>query len=525
MSANASTNYTGSILQLINTGLFRQLTFFIGIALSVAAGVYFYMSMQDPMYRPLDYKVTEKNAASVSDILDKAHIKYKINDADGVILVAAKDAQTAKYKLAAGGIQKDDSLNFSYLNDQNAIGESQFIENARYLRALEGDLVKTIIAIDGITAAKVHIAMPSNNIFADEKGRPTASVFINVGNGVIADKEKVKSIIQIVASSVPGLDPKDVAITDQYGHYLTNAITDDSIISAEHLNYQNTIQSYYEKRIESLIAPIVGADRVNVRVHADIDFTQQEEANEKYDPNEKVLRSEQTTSEEVGSSTAGGPSGALANTPPEGGDGDSAGKNQSTSSQGRSQSIKNYELSKSVTYKKSNVANVRSLSVAVTLDNITSIDPKTQKTVSQPVSKEMIEKITSLVKATIGYEEKRGDIVTVVNSQFTVSAINDPMPVTHFWSEPWFWETVKEVGSLIFALTVFVVLYRKMSKMAVNLKVESTPSMGMNLNLDSGSVPEEMRQLKQEQINQLKEIASKDPNRVALVLKNWVAEK
>ncbi len=216
-----------------------------------------------------------------------------------------------------------------------------------------------------------------------------------------------------------------------------------------------------KKRIESLINPLVGENKVSVRVQADIDFTQQEEANEKYDPNEKVLRSEQTTSEETGASTASGPSGALANTPPTGGDGGGDSKNQTTSSQGRSQSIKNYELSRSVTYKKSNVAKLKSISVAVALDNQTVIDPKTNKAVSKPVSKELLAQITDLVKATVGFDEKRGDRVTVVNSQFNVAENTAPVPPGHFWTEAWFWEIVKKIGSIVFAFVMFVVIYKK----------------------------------------------------------------
>lgn len=519
----ANPNYLQNIFMIVNTHAFKQVTFMVGMALSVALGIYVYSSFQDPLYRPLDYKITDKNASVIADALDKAHIQYKINDRDGVVMVAAKDAQLAKYKLAAAGVQKDENLNFSYLNDQSGIGESQFIESARYLRALEGDLVKTIIAIDGIGAAKVHIAMPNNNTFSDEKAKPTASVFITLGSGTMADKEKVRSIIQIVASSVPGLDPKDVAITDQYGHYLSSMMTEASIISAEHLNYQNNIQSYYEKRIESLINPLVGENKVSVRVQAEIDFTQQEEANEKYDPNEKAIRSEQSTTEETGASAASGTSGALANTPPTTDGGGNAAKNQTTSSQGRSQSVKNYELSRSVTYKKSNDAKIKGISVAVVLDNATSIDPTTKKEVSKPVSPELIAKITDLVKATVGFNEKRGDIVMVVNSQFNVAPAITPVSKAALWEEPWFWEIMKKIGSIIFGLIMFIIIYKKSMKYLTNMNLESGRAGGTNESAEK--LTAEMRQLKQEQINQLKEIASKDPNRVALLIKNWVAEK
>ena len=523
MANTDESKYLQNIFSLTQTNAFRQIIFMVGVALSVAAGFYVYSTIQEPLYRPLDYRMTDKNSAAIADALDKANIQYKINNSDGVVMVAAQDAQQAKYKLAAAGIQRDDSLNFSYLSDQNSIGESQFIESARYLRALEGDLVKTITSIDGVSAAKVHIAIPTNNVFADESGKPTASIFITVGNGLIIDKEKVRSIVQIVASSVPGLDPKNVAITDQYGHYLSNDLSDDAIHSAEQMTYQNNVQNYYEKRIESLINPLIGANKVSVRVHANIDFSTMEEAKEKYDPDQKAVRSEETTTEEVGSSGASGPAGALANSPPTGGD--AGAKGGSNSTQGRSSSIKNYELGKSVTYKKSNVANVSSISVAVVLDNDSAVDPTSKKEVSKPIDKERLAKITELVKATIGFNATRGDIVTVVNSSFNLPQIDAPPPPSHFWSEAWFWEIIKKVLSIGFALGVFITIYKKTSNHFATMKMPVSHHGASTTSESETDLSPEMRKLKQEQINQLKEIASKDPSRVALVMKNWVGDK
>lgn len=525
MADGIQSKYLNNIFLVAKSNAFKQIVFLAGIAASVATGLLVYNNIQDPLYKPLDYKLTDKNSIQLTDTLEKSHIQFKINDQDGIVYVAAKDYQLAKMKLAASGIQKDDSFSFSYLNDSNSIGESQFLENARYLRALEGDLSKTIIAIDGVSAAKVHIAIPQSNSFADETGKPKASVFITVGSGLILDKEKVRSIIQIVASSVPGLDPKDVAITDQYGHYLSDALSEQSIKSAEEMNYQNNIQSYYEKRIESLISPMIGDNKINVRVHADIDFTQQEEAKEEYDPNQKAVRSEQTTTEETGASTAGGPSGSLANTPPTGQQGaQGQGQSQSNTSQGRSQSIKNYELTKSVTYKKSNAAKINSISVAVVLDNMKVIDPKTKKEVTKPVDKEMLDKVTQLVKATIGFDEKRGDIVTVINSGFNVTQIESDVKPDPFYMEAWFWELIKKIMSIVFSLIVFYVLYKRLEAYYSSMKLatQSTASSGV---MDDNQLSPEMQKLKNEQINRLKEIASADPNRVALVIKNWVAEK
>ncbi len=523
MAETNSNDIVEKILSFLQNNIVRQAAFLAGVAGSVALGLYFYAQLRDPMYKPLDYRVTDKNAAMIADTLDKANITYKINESDGVVMVADKDMQLAKIKLGSAGIQKDDSLNFSYLNDQNSIGESQFLENARYSRALENDLAKTITSIDGISSARVHIAMPQNATFADENEKPTASVFITLAPGLTSDKEKIRSIIRIVASSVPGLDPQEVAITDQYGHYLSDSMSKASVENAEQMAYQNDVQNYYEKRIQSLIMPMVGENKLSVKVNADIDFSQEEEASEQYDPNNKVIRSEQTDSEEVGSSSSGGPAGALANTPPDGGSDSGSSKASNSSSQGRTQTIKNYEISKSVKYKRSNVAKVNAISVAVVVDNDVVVDPKTKKTTSKPLDKEKLDKIKELIKATIGYDEKRGDIVTVVNSNFTPMDIpevkQDPM-----WQQAWFWSYIREGGSLLFAAVMFLMIYRKSKEYYARIKIVPTTTAASKAPAP-GEVTPEMQDLKQEQINRLKEIASRDPNRVALVIKNWVGEK
>lgn len=515
-------------LNFFQNNLVRQVAFLGSVAASVALGIYLYGQIRDPMYRPLDYHVTDKNAGVIADTLDKARISYKINDQDGVVMVGAKDYQVAKMRLASAGIAKDDNLTFSYLNDQNAIGESQFLENARYLRALEGDLAKTITAIDGISSARVHIAIPQSATFADENEKPTASVFVTMDAGVTQDKEKIRSIIRIVASSVPGLDPKEVAITDQYGHYLSDSMSQASIESAEQMGYQNDLQNDYEKKIKSLIAPLVGENKLSVRVHTDVDFTQQEEAKEQYDPSQRVERSEETTSEEVGSQSASGPAGALSNTPPESASGGSGGSKSSStnSTQGRTQSIKNYELGKTVVYRKSNVAKLNSISVAVAIDNETSVDPKTKKEMTKPLDKAKLDQITALVKAAIGFDEKRGDVVTVINTNFSPVVVLPPVEKPGFWMQAWFWSLLGKIGSLLFVAVMFIIVYRKSNEYFSNMKRSMIVSDKVSeKSSGEGGVTAEMQELKQEQINRLKEIASRDPNRVALVIKNWVGEK
>jgi len=142
MQSGTQPKYLESLRHLLQTGTVRQLAFMLGVAISVALGIVIYLTIQDPVYRPLDYQINHQNLAVIVDTLDKANIQYKINEKDGVLYVADKDYEAAKMKLSSSGVPKDDSFSYSFLNEQTNLGNSQFIENARYLRALETDLSK-----------------------------------------------------------------------------------------------------------------------------------------------------------------------------------------------------------------------------------------------------------------------------------------------------------------------------------------------------------------------------------------------
>lgn len=525
-SEPAFLRYFSNVRVLWHAPVIKQIIFLLGIAAGVALGILIYNSIQEPIYRPLDYQVTQQNVATIMDVLDKSGVKYRINEQDGLIYVSSSDVSLAKLKLAAAGVPKDDSFNFAYLNDQSSIGSSQFLENARFVRALEADLAKTINALEGVSGAKVHIAIPQNNVFADENKRPTASVVVNMGSGIASDKEKIRAIVQIVASSVPGLDPKDVAITDQYGHYLSGVLDKDSIFNSDALNYQNNIQTYYEKRIESMIAPIIGDNKVNVRVHANIDFTQQEEAHEDYDPKQQVIRSEQDIKEQNSTSGASGPPGALSNSPPEG-NSPSSSSAQSAGSDERTESVKNYEIGKSVSYKKMNQPKILSLSVAVIIDNESSLDPTTKKMVTKPISQDKLSKINDIVKATIGYDDKRGDKVTVINSSFNIPQDTQATTSLPIWDMPWFWDMVKRLIGIVFGLWLIFVLYKRLFSFMRHVVQPPTiqrTRIGHEEKTLDDEIREELHEAKQVKIDKLKEMATSDPDRVALILKNWVGK-
>lgn len=398
---------------------------------------------------------------------------------------------------------------------KNKLGSSQFLENTRYLRALEEDLAKTIGSIQGITSAIVHIAKPQSNIFANENAKTTASIIINTTPGYDGDKEKVRAIIQLVAASVPELDPTNVAITDQYGHYLSNVTNTDYLRNQEQLTYQSNLENNYQKRIQSLIVPLLGQNKASINVNADIDFTMHEEAKEAYDPSQNAVRSEQTVKEENNSSTPGGVPGSLANQPP-------TNTPTASSGQSRNESVKNYELGKSTSYVKMDAPKIKRVSVAVVVDNERVWDKKSQKMVSKPIDKEKLDKITELVKSSIGFNKARGDIVTVINSGFIQPKVEQSRGAA-LWNEPWFWDLVKKSTGIILGFVFLFIIYRKMSAEFLPKK-DTTKKLSLEATEKQNLISAEMMRLKNEQIEILKDLVQKDPNKVVGVIKKWVAK-
>ncbi len=509
------------IKAIFDFDIVRRLFFLAGIAISVAIGFSVYQWTKDPIYRPLDYRVNDQNFTSIIDALEKGNIPYKLNEVNGVISVPAADINRAKRELSASGIQKEEGFNFSFLNDKNKLGSSQFLENARYIHALEADLAKTISSIQGISSAKVNIAKPQNNIFADENSRTTASIIVNIKPGYEADKEKIRSIIQLVSASVPELDPTSVAITDQYGHYLSSASSEEFIYNQEQINYQHTIENNYQKRIQALILPMLGENKASINVNADMDFTQQEESKEEYDPTQTAVRSEQSSTDGSSSSSGAGVPGALTNQPPSSSGTPSPSPGQSVG-QTRTEAVKNYEVSKSTTYVKKDHLQIKSISVAIVLDNELIYDEKTKKMVSKPLDKNKLNNITELVKSAIGYNETRGDRVTVINSSFIQPPIEADIKA-RMWDEPWFWDLIKKFAGIILGFLFLIIIYRKIAPDFIHAKAKKDGGATIGLADQNSGITPEMIQLKNEQIEILRLLVGKDPNKVSGVIKKWVA--
>ncbi|HKJ22129.1 MAG TPA: flagellar basal-body MS-ring/collar protein FliF, partial [Gammaproteobacteria bacterium] len=430
----------------------RQLGMMIGLAASVAIGVWVVMWSQHPSYRVLFSNLNDGDAVKITEELQKDGIKYKVNDNTGTVMVPGDMVHEVRMKLAAQGMPKGSGIGFEMLEKDSGFGTSQFIETARYQRALEGELARTIMALRNVKSARVHLAIPKQPSFIRKRRKPSASVMIVLYPGRSLDDGQVTAIAHLVSSSIPNMDPKQVTVVDQQGHLLTSGdVSPQMTLSSNQFSYRRKLEQYYVQRVEDLLTPITGVGKVRAQVSADLDFTDIEQTKESYDPDSPAIRSEQTSDQKtVGSSAPVGIPGALSNQPPA----DSqVGSNANAASAGSKssgktgqkpqppvnsthRSTKNFELNRVISHTRLPSGTVQRLSVAVVVDNLQGVDSDGKPT-SHALSQKELDRFTALIKEAVGFNAERGDTVKVINVPFNTPPPPKPLPAPSLMDQPW----------------------------------------------------------------------------------------
>ncbi len=514
--------------------LLRQLGLMIGLAASVALGVSVVQWSSDPSYRMLYSNLSEQDSGDIANSLQQAAITYKVDTQTGAILVAGDSVHEARLKLASEGLPRGGGVGFEMLDKDQGFGVSQFMEGARYQRALEGELARTIGSLNNVRSARVHLAIPKQTAFARDRKKPKASVTIDLFAGRVLQEGQITAISHMVAASIPSLEANDVTVIDQKGRLLTSSGSSaDMRVSSTQFNHRKRLEEYYMKRIEGILSPIVGEGGVRAQVSADIDFTVTEQTQESFNPDLPAIRSEQTLEERrTGGQTLSGVPGSLSNQPPEnpsvaaGGGGDSRSPISSTI-----RATRNYELDRTISHIRTGGGDVKRLSVAVLLDDKQSMN-EDGEAVRTPLTEDEIVRITSLVKEAIGFNSQRGDSVNVINSAFTVPPEMEPLPEPSLLESPGTMDTAKQVlGGMVVLFLLFGVLRPVLKELAA--KGEVMPAQGRM----SGPVTEGMQndqltlsggtsapppQNYDTNLNTARTLASQDPKRVAQVVNNWM---
>jgi len=512
----------------------RQLGLMIGLAVSVALGVTVAIWSQTPNYSMLYGDLSAKNLSQITKSLDSAGIDYKLEPSSRGILVPAEKIQEARIKLASTGLTIGSDVGYELLDKEQGLGSNSFLLKARYQRALEGELAQSIAQLNVVESARVHLAIPKQSAFARKGRKAAASVVLNLFPGRRIDDVQTAGIVNIVASSVPGLDTDQVTVVDDKGRMLSSkGSQSEMMLSGTQFDYTRKLEDHYVQRILDIISPIVGSDGVRAQVVADIDFTSLEETRESYLPEQKALRSEQLFQQSANQSGATGIPGALTNQPPAGG-GLSNVKNAANTASGNnsSRTLRNYEIDRTISHTRQSPVTLKKISVAVVVDYRTTVSKK-GKVKRKPLSEEEVLHVTALVKEAVGLNEKRGDTLNVVNTQFQLPENVEPLPEPPIWEQAWVLTLVKQLlGGLVvlfIALGILRPMLSNLAKQGENAaaamaalpaggQVEHLPAGQDHLTLSQGTANS------QQMIDAASSMVKEDPKRAAQVLNSWVAE-
>lgn len=512
----------------------RQIAALVGVALAVAVGVTIFMWGQKPGMQTLYSGLNAQDEAEMVEALRQAGITFKQNTAGGAILVASQDVHRARLQLASQGLPRSAGGGFETMREEQGIGVSQFLENARYQHALETELSRTISQLQPVRSARVHLAIPQRSAFVRNRQQPSASVLISMYPGRRMEDGQVDAVVHLVASSIPELQASKVSVVDESGRLLNRAGDSALGLSTTQLEYRTRLEDTYRGRIEQLLLPVLGAGRVSAQVSADLDFSALEETHESFAPDGKVLRSEQLSENRDATSDAVGVPGALSNRVPNGGDQAANGNGQATSLQ----QTRNYEVDRTLSHRRSEPGRLRRISVAVLVDHVPDLAAGGDQT--KPLDASELAQIENLVKDAVGFNAERGDTVSVSNLSFITPQELAPIAVP-LWEKP----MVRNIGRQLLGATVlliiaFVVL-RPALRSALNppypvrevgpaalaaSSAQSSAAGAMTSSVEDDQAPRTPTPPPMERkLNIARDAVREDPKRVAQLMKQWVGDE
>lgn len=529
----------------------KQIMFLVAIAASIAVGAYVFMWSQTPSYQVLFSGMEAQESAEVVAALQQMQVDYKLDPSSGALLVPATDVQGLRLRLAAEGLPKSSAQGMEILSQSQGFGTSQFIEQARYQRAMEQELARSVAELQNVRSARVHLAIPKQSVFVRERKPPTASVVVNLYAGRSLERGQIAAITHLVAASVPNMKNSDVTVVDQRGNLLSQPERSSSMaLSDTQLEFTQKLEQLYISRIEDILTPIVGMNGVRAQVVADVDFTVTEQTQESYNPDLAALRSEQVAEDErVGALGPMGVPGALTNQPPGGGvapeqavqqnvgeDGEVVAETVVPGSTSR-RSTRNFELDRTISHSRLAPGRIRKLSVAVLVD-----EPVTQDVegniVANPLSDAQLARINTLVMDAVGFNMARGDSLNVVSAPFVSPVEAEQLPAIPVWQQPWFWNIGKQIlGALVVLFLIFGLIrpaFRDLNQSPDTKKLNNDDANPENMSADEvlaiGSKGgEDIAKLAtgseriEQNLTNIRSLVQQDPALVAQVVKNWAA--
>ena len=407
----------------------RSLPLIVSIVFAGVVLIFFALS-QKPSLTSLYDSLSASEKAKMLDALTAAGYNATVDPATGNVLVPTSDFHEARLSLAAQGLPASTPDGYSELSNL-PMGASRSVEAMKLKQAEEVEIARSITSMTDVIAARVHLALPEKSVFVRDRMDPTASVFVQLGQGRSLDEFQVQAILNLVSASVAGLSREDVTVIDQNGRLLSNSPDDPaSILSDTQLQYRMRLENIYRSRIESILTPLVGLGNATAQVNIEIDFTRTEITEETFDPKQNALVSEQNALDLTTKKEARGIPGALSNEPPAEVElttdadevdptaqaenyGDPGGKSNNNLETRSSREVKNYEVSKKIQTTQKPSTQLTKINAAVLLRQPKIIDPETGLLISHPYDEQKLEEIRALIKSTVGFQDDRGDSLAI----------------------------------------------------------------------------------------------------------------
>ncbi|CNH49859.1 flagellar MS-ring protein [Yersinia kristensenii] len=560
---NRENNFTTTLARLRAN---PKIPLLIAAAAVIAIIVALILWAKSPDYRVLYSNLSDRDGGDIVTQLTQLNIPYRFADTGGALLIPADKVHETRLRLAQQGLPKGGAVGFELL-DQEKFGISQFSEQVNYQRALEGELARTIGTLGPVLNVRVHLAIPKPSLFVREQKSPTASVTLALQPGRALDDGQINAIVYMVSSSVAGLPPASVTVVDQTGRLLTQSDSAGRDLNAAQLKFTNEVENRFQRRIETILAPMVGSGNIHAQVTAQVDFASREQTDEEYKPNQAAnqgaVRSQQvSTSEQLGGTNVGGVPGALSNQPsvtpvapievppatPAAGAGaatntanaanrpavtTTAAKQTATSSNSRHDQTTNFEVDRTIRHTQQQAGMVQRLSVAVVVNY--GMD-KAGKPIA--LSKEQLAQVESLTREAMGFSTDRGDTLNVVNTPFNATG-EDTGNSLPFWQQQSFFDQLLNIGRYLLILLVAWILWRKLVRPLMEKKqVADKATASVNSIVQTAQASETAKQTKEElalrkknqqrvsaevQAQRIRELADKDPRVVALVIRQWMS--
>ncbi len=487
---------------------------------------------------------TEDSSAIIKD-LERQAIPYELRN-DGAVIMVPKDKVTRlRMKLAEGGLPKGGGVGYEIFDKSDALGTTSFVQNINHLRALEGELARTIRAIDRIQAARVHLVLPERPLFSRETPEPSASIVVRVRGSL--EQQQIKAIRHLVASAVSGLKPQRVSIVDESGQLLADGEAGDNENVAGD-ERRNAFEKRLRNEVEAIVSSVVGAGRARVQLSADFDYNRITQTSDKFDPEGRVLRSSQTREES--SATADNSGQVTVNNELPGNqrpDGASTAKDQSK----KTEETNNYEISHTTKTEVTEAGRVNRISVAVLVDGAYTKNEKGEM-VYQERGKDQLDRIATLVRSAIGFDQKRGDQVEVVNLKFAESPAVPPIAepsgllgMLQFTKDDVMYVIELGVMMLLSLVVLFMVIRPLVKRILTSDAIpaltgdDAVPALtdasaaagstGQSLvpgaaGLNQIDVAQVQGQVHAQTVHRVGELAERNPNETANIVRQWLTE-